>query len=131
MALTLAQLQEMTDLVGSLLDQHIAPIFKPGVQLTFIARTPGNDEADVLVTTERDLNEIVAVVQRSRGRPAVRSDGAAAGEFGDLNALDRAAEATRAADAGVQAPLPCCPPGEPHAFDCPNGVETCDRANKG
>ena len=25
----------------------------------------------------------------------------------------------RPADAGV---TPCCPPGEPHAFDCPNGV---------
>lgn len=24
--------------------------------------------------------------------------------------------------AGVKASLPCCPPGEPHAFDCPNGV---------
>lgn len=23
---------------------------------------------------------------------------------------------------GVKASLPCCPPGEPHAFDCPNGV---------
>lgn len=23
---------------------------------------------------------------------------------------------------GVRASLPCCPPGEPHAFDCPAGV---------
>lgn len=65
MALTPAQLQDLNARIGWLLDKHLAPIFKPGVQLTFIARTSGNDEADVLVTTERDLNDVIALALRS------------------------------------------------------------------
>jgi hypothetical protein len=71
MALTPKQLSDLNARIGWLLDKHLAPIFRPGVQLTFIARTPGNDEADVLVTMERDLNDVVALVLRSLGRAAV------------------------------------------------------------
>jgi hypothetical protein len=71
MALTPQQLSDLNARIGWLLDKHLAPIFKPGTQLTFIARTPGNDEADVLVTTERDLNDVVALALRSLGRAAV------------------------------------------------------------
>ena len=71
MSLTPAQLRNLNDRIGWLLDKHLAPLFKPGTQLTFIARTPGNDEADVLVTSERDLNDIVALALRSLGRAAI------------------------------------------------------------
>jgi hypothetical protein len=71
MALTPAQLQDLNARIGWLLDKHLAPIFNPGTQITFIARTPGNDEADVLVTTERDLNDVIALALRSLGRAAV------------------------------------------------------------
>lgn len=71
MALNPAELHALNARIGRLLDKHLAPIFKPGTQITFIARTPGNDEADVLVTTERDLNNLVALVLRSVGRAAV------------------------------------------------------------
>lgn len=33
------------------------------------------------------------------------------------------AKALLEADAPIAGVTPCCPPGEPHAFDCPNGVE--------
>jgi hypothetical protein len=75
MSLTPQQMHDLNARIGWLLDKHLAPIFKPGTQLTFIARTPGNDEADVLVTTERDVNDIVAVGLRSLGRAAVGGKG--------------------------------------------------------
>lgn len=71
MSLTPQQLQELNDRIGWLLDKHLAPLFKRGTQLTFIARTPGNDQADVLVTSERDVNDIVALALRSLGRAAI------------------------------------------------------------
>jgi hypothetical protein len=70
-SLTPAQLRNLNDRIGWLLDKHLAPLFKSGTQLTFIARTPGNDEADVLVTSERDVNDIVALALRSLGRAAI------------------------------------------------------------
>lgn len=57
--------------VANALMRHIEPIFKEGTELTLIARTPGNNEADVLVTTEKDLNEVKALVERSNGRAKV------------------------------------------------------------
>lgn len=37
--------------------------WKPGVKLTFIARNPGNDDADVLITSDA-LPEVLKLVQR-------------------------------------------------------------------
>lgn len=71
MSLSPEQLSNLNDRIGNALDRHLAPLFKRGTQLTFIARTPGNDEADVLVTSERDLNDVVALVLRSLGRAVV------------------------------------------------------------
>lgn len=42
---------------------EIAPLFKPGMKLTFIARMPGNNEADLLMTID-DLEQIKAVIER-------------------------------------------------------------------
>ena len=60
----------MAQLVA-ILELHVEPIFKPGTMLTIVARTPGNDEADVLVTSD-SLDGIAAVVARSAARETVR-----------------------------------------------------------
>lgn len=56
--------------LGAILDRHVAPIFKPGTRLAIIARTPGNDEADVLVTDD-DIASLAALLERSKAREAV------------------------------------------------------------
>lgn len=59
-----AKLQE----VGEIIENHlndIAMLFKPGAKLTFIARTPGNPDADMLMTID-SLDEIAALVQRRK-----------------------------------------------------------------
>lgn len=62
-----AQLQ---DRLAGILARNVEPIFKPGTKLTIIARTPGNNEADVLVTSESDLSELQALLTRSASREA-------------------------------------------------------------
>lgn len=47
--------------------QRIEPLFKPGTKFAVIARTPGNDEADVIVTDD-DLDAIKALIDRSKTR---------------------------------------------------------------
>lgn len=56
--------------LGSILERHVAPIFKPGTRLALIARTPGNDEADVLVTDD-NIDSLVALLERSKARSPV------------------------------------------------------------
>jgi hypothetical protein len=46
---------------------QIAQVFKPGVKLTLLARTPGNDEADFLMTTDQP-EDIRAALDRRLGR---------------------------------------------------------------
>jgi hypothetical protein len=67
----------MNDIRKRLLEQiaqvcmrHIEPLFKPGVQVTVIVRTPNNDEADVVVTTD-NLGDVKALLARSEGRAAI------------------------------------------------------------
>lgn len=54
----------------SVLVKHIEPIFKPGTKFAVIARTPGNDDADVIVTDD-DLESLKALIDRSKSREAV------------------------------------------------------------
>ena len=54
----------------SVLVTHIEPIFKPGTKFAVIARTPGNDDADVIVTDD-DLESLKALIDRSKSREAV------------------------------------------------------------
>ena len=54
----------------NVLVEHIEPIFKPGTRFAVIARTPGNDEADVIVTDD-DLDALKALIDRSKSREAV------------------------------------------------------------
>lgn len=49
-------------------EQHlnrIAKNFKPGVKLTLIARTPGNDEADFVLSID-DIDEAIKVLERRK-----------------------------------------------------------------
>ena len=67
---------EINDRVASALIRHIEPIFKAGTKLTLIARTPGNTDADCLVTIETNLDELTAFIERSKAREPVKPKGA-------------------------------------------------------
>ncbi|MFZ3286585.1 MAG: hypothetical protein WA191_07015 [Telluria sp.] len=56
--------------VAAALDR-LSRLFKPGVKLTFIARTPGNVEADMLVSEDNDFDQLAALIDRSRARSEV------------------------------------------------------------
>jgi hypothetical protein len=64
------ELRQLNNRLADVLARHVEPIFKRGTRLTIIARTPGNDEADVLVTSD-DLESIAALIERSKTRPAI------------------------------------------------------------
>lgn len=53
--------------LGDILNRHVAPLFKDGVKLTLIARTPSNNEADVLITNDT-LDGISAILGRTKKR---------------------------------------------------------------
>lgn len=61
----------MTDIVEAMfleVERHlnqISKIFKRGTRLTFIARTPGNDEADVLITIDTE-DELIELLKRRK-----------------------------------------------------------------
>lgn len=74
MALTTEQMLALNDRIGNALERHLEPLFKRGTKLTFLARTPGNNEADVLVTSEGDLSDIADLIQRSMSRNIVGHD---------------------------------------------------------
>ena len=44
---------------------EMARNFKPGAKLTFIARTPGNDEADFMLTID-DIDEVINLLERRK-----------------------------------------------------------------
>lgn len=56
--------------IADIIDRHISPLFLAGTRFTVIARTPGNNEADVLVSND-DLDELAALIERSKSRPDV------------------------------------------------------------
>ena len=61
-------MSEQLEQVGFEIERHlneIAPLFKSGMRLTFIARMPGNDEADFLMTID-DWDEEKAVIERRK-----------------------------------------------------------------
>ncbi len=57
----------LNEKLALILMHHVEPIFKRGTRLTLIARTPGNNEADVLVTND-DLDDVAALIERSKAR---------------------------------------------------------------
>lgn len=64
-------LRDLENALANVSVQHIEPIFKPGVLVTIIVRTPSNNEADVLITSETNLDEIMHLVARSKIRTSV------------------------------------------------------------
>ena len=48
--------------------EQIARLFKPGAKLTLLVRTPGNDEADFLLTND-DLDAVTPAIERAKNRP--------------------------------------------------------------
>lgn len=74
MSLTPAQDAELLDTIAAVLAKRLEPLFVQGMELTFIARLPGNDEADVLVSSEKDLSELSKLIQRSTTRSEIASD---------------------------------------------------------
>lgn len=63
---------EINNMVANAMIRHIEPIFKPGTRLTLIARTPGNPDADCLVTIETNLDELTALIERSKAREPIK-----------------------------------------------------------
>ena len=60
----------MGNQIADMLDR-IGTFFQPGVKLTLLARTVGNPEADLLVTSD-DLDEVRAAIERSQAREEVK-----------------------------------------------------------
>lgn len=75
MALSIAELTALNDRIAHALERHIEPIFKRGTKVTLLARTPGNNEADVLVSSEGDLQDVLDMVARSMQRNVIGGPG--------------------------------------------------------
>ncbi len=57
------KVQRMYAAVSAALET-ISTMFKPGIKLSFIARSPGNPEGDVLIGDDNDAAEMIALVSR-------------------------------------------------------------------
>lgn len=55
---------EIHEALSRILARHVVPLFVPGIKLTILARLPGNDEADVMVSDD-GIDELMALIQRS------------------------------------------------------------------
>ena len=51
--------------------ERLSKLFKPGMRISFIARLPGNGEADVLIGDDHDADELIALVRRRFGSSTV------------------------------------------------------------
>ena len=71
MSMSITELKALNDHIAHALQRHIEPIFKRGTKITLLARTPGNDEADVLVSSEGDLQDVIDMVSRSIKRNVI------------------------------------------------------------
>ncbi len=64
------ELQALNNRLGDILARWVEPVFKPGTKLALIARTPGNNEADVLVTSD-EIEPLIALLERSKQRAVI------------------------------------------------------------
>jgi hypothetical protein len=60
-------LAEVRAEICSYMDE-ILSLFIPGNKITVLVRTPGNDNADMLLTND-DIEQIAAMVERAKTRP--------------------------------------------------------------
>lgn len=67
MSTTAARLIEVRVQIAGYMDEMLT-LFKPGAKITVLVRTPGNNEADLLLTND-SMEEIAAMVERSKARP--------------------------------------------------------------
>jgi hypothetical protein len=67
---------ELFERIGRVLSTQIAPLFKRdiGMTFTFIARCPGDNEADVFISSDDDIDELIALLQRSKTRDGIVRD---------------------------------------------------------
>lgn len=63
--------QRLMNKLCDVLVQRVEPLFKPGTKFAIIARTPGNDEADVIVSDD-SIEGLMALLERSKSRKGVR-----------------------------------------------------------
>lgn len=56
--------------IADILVKHVEPIFKDEVKITLIVRLPGNNDADVVVSSD-DINELTALIERGKAREVV------------------------------------------------------------
>lgn len=64
-------MSEKLERVGEIVSGHmndIADCFKPECKIAVIVRTPGNDEADFLMTND-DLSEVAKLIDRRTSPP--------------------------------------------------------------
>lgn len=62
------KLQNVWERTQDILTHQIRPMWNAPVEVTLIVRLPGNDEADFLMTTEKDLADLKALLERSEKR---------------------------------------------------------------
>ncbi|WP_137136576.1 hypothetical protein [Rhizobium sp. FKY42] len=60
-------LQRTTERVSDLMDKILSN-FKAGAKITVLVRAPENPNADFCLTSD-DLDEVIAMVQRRKGKP--------------------------------------------------------------
>ena len=63
----------MINRVREEVDRHLDALeswFLPECKLTFIMRKPGNDDADLVITVD-DIDELIAVLERTKTREAM------------------------------------------------------------
>lgn len=66
----MSPIQALFNNLATLARTKIEPMFNTNVEVTIIVRVPGNDEEDVLVTSD-SLDEVLALVERSKKREAL------------------------------------------------------------
>lgn len=59
--------QRLLDTLGGILQGHVLPMFLPGTKVTLIARTPGDDGADVMVSND-NLDDLGMLIERGKQR---------------------------------------------------------------
>lgn len=59
--------QQLLHKVGSVILDHLEPLFAPGTKFTVIARSPGRSGDDCFVSNDR-LDELAAFIEQSKAR---------------------------------------------------------------
>lgn len=55
--------QQTGQRIANILDREIEPLFKPGVEITLIVRSPGFPARDMVITSD-DLREVQKTIER-------------------------------------------------------------------